>query len=123
MRISPPVARYRFHRKAIPESSWSLALPGPKRKRPPDRSYRASDAVAGAVTGTPRSDELARCKVVAGRLVGLFVELADEVLKQLPQLFVRQLVGMEIDIAEFRDNEEQDVGLVHLLDFGRDLEE
>lgn len=68
-------------------------------------------------------DDLARGEVIAGGLVGQFVEAPDEVLEDQPHLDVVYFVGVEIDITELGDDKVENVGLVHLLDFVVELEE
>jgi len=61
--------------------------------------------------------------VVAGRLVGQFVETADEVLEDQPHLRVRHRVRVQVHVAELGDDEVEDVCLAHLLDLVLELEE
>ena len=68
-------------------------------------------------------DNLARGEVVAGGLVCQLVEAADEVLEDQPHLLVPHVCGMEVDAAEFRDDEVEDVRLGHAVDFVLELEE
>ena len=67
-------------------------------------------------------DDFARGEVVAGGLVGQFVETADKVFKDQPHRFVGHLVGVEIHFAELGDDQVKDVRLAHLLDLGLKLE-
>jgi hypothetical protein len=69
------------------------------------------------------ADDLARREVVAGGLVGEFVEAADEVLEDEPHLLVRHEFGCRSTSAELGDDEVEDVRLAHLLDLGLELEE
>ena len=70
-----------------------------------------------------QSDDLARREMVACGLVGQFVEAADEVLEDEPHLLVRHRVRVQVDIAELRDDEVEDVCLAHPLDLVLELEE
>ena len=70
-----------------------------------------------------QTDDLARREVVARGLVGQFVEAADEVLEDEPHLLVRHRVRVQVDIAELRDDEVEDVRLPHPLDLVLELEE
>ena len=68
-------------------------------------------------------DDLARREVIARGLVRQLVEAADEVLEEESHLLVRDPVGVQVDVAELRDHEVQEVRLAHLLDFGLEIEE
>ncbi|TLD46543.1 MAG: hypothetical protein FAZ92_01169 [Accumulibacter sp.] len=68
-------------------------------------------------------DDLARREVVAGGLVGEFVEAADEVLEDEPHLLVGHRVRVQVHVAELGDDEVEDVRLAHPLDLGFELEE
>ena len=70
-----------------------------------------------------QSDDLARRKMVAGGLVGQFVETPDEVLEEEPHLLVRHRVRVQVDIAKLRDDEVENVGLAHPLNLVLELEE
>ena len=70
-----------------------------------------------------QSDDLARRKVIAGGFICQFVEAANEVLEDEPHLFVRHRVRVQIDIAELRNDEVEDVGPAHPLDLVLELEE
>ena len=69
------------------------------------------------------ADDFARREVVARGFVGQFVEASDEILEEQPHVLVRHLRRMQIDVAEFRNDEVEDVRLAHLLDFVIELEE
>jgi hypothetical protein len=68
------------------------------------------------------TDDLARREVIARGLIGQFVEPADEVLEDEPHLRIKHPVGVQIHVAELRDDEIEDVGLAHLLDLAPKLE-
>ena len=68
------------------------------------------------------ADHLARREVVAGGLVGEFIEPADQVLEDQTHLFVRHLARVQIHPAELRNHHVEDVRLAHLLDLGFELE-
>ena len=61
--------------------------------------------------------------MVACGFVGQFVEAADEILEDEPHLLVWHRVRVQVDIAELRDNEVEDVCLAHPLDLVLELEE
>ena len=60
--------------------------------------------------------------MVAGGFVGEFVEAADQILEDEAHLLVRHAVRVQIHLAELGDDEVQDVGLRHLLDFNAEVE-
>ena len=60
--------------------------------------------------------------MIAGSLIGQFVESADEIFEDQPHLLVGHLVGMQIYIAELGDHEIKDICLTHLLDLVLELE-
>ena len=68
-------------------------------------------------------DDFARREVIAGGLIGQFIEAADKVFKDQPHLLVWHLVRVQVHVAELGDHEIEDVGLAHLLDLGFELEE
>ena len=68
-------------------------------------------------------DDLSRREVVARGLVRQFVEAADEIFEEESHLLVREPVGVQVHVAELRDDEVQDIALLHLLDLGLELEE
>ena len=70
-----------------------------------------------------QSDDLARREMVARGLVGQFVEAPDEVLEEKSHLLVRHRVWVQVNIAELRDDEVEDVRLAHPLDLVLELEE
>ncbi|MFO0875267.1 MAG: hypothetical protein U0575_15030 [Phycisphaerales bacterium] len=61
--------------------------------------------------------------MVARGLVGQLVEATDEVFEDEPHLLVGHAVGMQVDVADLRDDQEQDARLAHLLDLALELEE
>jgi hypothetical protein len=61
--------------------------------------------------------------MVARRLIGQFVEAADEVLEDESHLLVRHCIRVQVHITELRDDEEQEVRLTHLFDLALELEE
>ena len=58
----------------------------------------------------------ARCEMVAGFLVGGFVELADQLFEDIAHLDVGDGIGMQVDVAEPGDNQIEAVGFVELCD-------
>ena len=68
------------------------------------------------------ADDVAGGEVIACGLVGQFVEAADEVLEDQPHVVVRDVVGVQVHVAELGDDEVEDVGLAHPLDFVGELE-
>ena len=61
--------------------------------------------------------------MVARGLVRQFVEAADEIFEEESHLLVREPVGVQVHVAELRDDEVQDIALLHLLDLALELEE
>ena len=70
-----------------------------------------------------QSDDLARREMVPRGLVGQLVETADEVLEDEPHLLVRHRARVQVEVAELRDDEVEDVRLPHPLDLVLELEE
>ena len=68
------------------------------------------------------ADDFARGEVVAGCLVGLLGELADELFKDGAHGFVRDDVGVEIDLRELLGDEVEEVGLRQAGDLRGELE-
>src|SRR5690606_25510349 len=50
--------------------------------------------------------DLTRGEVVTGLLVGLFVELADELFEDIAHLHIVDAFGVQIDAGELSDNQE-----------------
>lgn len=69
-------------------------------------------------------DDLTRGKVVSGLLIGLFVESADEVFKNIAHLQVAHPVRVQVYlfVGEFLDDAEQAVFVVQYGDFRIKLE-
>ena len=67
-----------------------------------------------------QANDLTRGEVVAGLLVGLLVELAHQLFKEIAHLQIGKTSGREVDqrAAELLDNEKEPVVLVELLDLG-----
>jgi len=59
-----------------------------------------------------QADDLARCEVIARLLVRRLVESPDQFLEDVAHLDVGDPVGMEVDLAEARDDQVETVGLV-----------
>ena len=68
------------------------------------------------------ADDVARGEMIAGGLVGQFVEAADEVFEDQPHVGITDAVGMQVHVAELGDSEIEEVGLAQLLDFVGELE-
>ena len=62
------------------------------------------------------ADDLARCEMVSGFFVGLFVEAHHQMLEQVAHLEVVDPVGVKIDIGHRLDDGEETVAGVELLD-------
>ena len=62
-------------------------------------------------------------EMIARRLVGQFVEASDQVLEDESHLRVWHRVRVEVDAAELRDDEVEDVRLAHPLDLVLEIEE
>ena len=69
-----------------------------------------------------QADDLARREVLAGRLVGEFGELADQLLEDEAHLGVVDDVGVEVDGGEFLGDQIEQVGLGEPVDLDGELE-
>ncbi len=68
------------------------------------------------------ADNLTRGEVISGGLVGLLIEPADQVFKNAPHEVVVHLFGMKVNIAEFGNDEVDDIGITHPLYLGSEFE-
>ncbi len=78
--------------------------------------------LAGVDEVRHQADDLARREVVAGLLVGLFVEPHHQMLEQVAHLEVVDAVRVQIDVGHRLDDGEQAVAGVELLDLVAELE-
>jgi hypothetical protein len=67
-------------------------------------------------------DHLARREVLSGGLVGKLREAADQLLVEIAHLQVGHRAGVQVDVAESRQNHEQEVRLVQPDDLSLELE-
>ena len=83
---------------------------------------RSTSAVRREQQVDHQPDDLARREVVAGGLVRGFIEPPDQVLEDQAHLVVRHRVGVQVDLGELADHQEQPVGFVQLGDLLLELE-
>ncbi len=70
-----------------------------------------------------QTDDLAGGEMVAGCLIGQFVESANQIFEDQSHLLVWNIVRMQIHLTKLGDDKIEDVRLAHLLDLCFELEE
>lgn len=74
------------------------------------------------VSSDYQADRVARGVVLARLLVGGLDELADQLLEQVPHVGVGRSAGVQVDLGERSDDQEEAVLLVELGDLGLEAE-